>query len=84
MSPLSFTASTTTRSRRWCALLVLLGFVRREKARLGEVSGEGGEQRHDQDHLAEEARTHQVERDGLVGLARLGSGLLLICRQSSL
>ena len=26
---------------------------------------EGGEQRHDQEHLAEEARTRQVERDGL-------------------
>ena len=63
MSPLSYCPSATTRSTggcspcRWCALLVLLGFVRREEARLGEVGREGGEQRHDQEHLAEEART---------------------------
>ena len=72
--PLSYCPAATTRSTGGsdllrCALLVLLGFVRREEARLGEVRGEGDEQRHDQDHLAEEARTHQVERDGLVGLA---------------
>ena len=62
MSPRSHCPSATTRNTGGCSpsgkiLLVLLGFVRREKARLGEVRGEGGEQRHDQEHLAEEART---------------------------
>ena len=66
MSPPSYCPSATRRSRRWCALLVLLGFVRREEARLGEVGREGYEERDRERHLAEELEAREVERDGHV------------------